>query len=247
MNIKQSLMISLGCFLLAMLLAMGRVQASRESLAARIAPSVLRFHILANSDSGEDQQVKLQVRSLILDYVRDHLSPDDGKKETISYLKEHRGDIEQTASRFLARAGFPYRAQLQLTKCYFPTRAYGDLVFPCGYYDAARVILGDGAGHNWWCVLYPRFCFADAACTGVPEASMQLLRDNINQGDFLAMEDRRPDVQIRFFIFPFLNPSRTVLDDPAAAPAPPGSGSDKPAAVPDSPNSGSLDQAANPD
>lgn len=231
MNIKQSLMISMGCFLLALLLSLGHVQAARESLAARIAPSVLRFHILANSDSDDDQQIKLQVRSLILDYVQDHLSSDDGKQETVAYLKEHGSDIEQTASRFLAREGFPYQAKLQLTRCYFPTRVYGSLVFPCGYYDAARVILGSGSGHNWWCVLYPRFCFTDAACTGMPEASMQLLRDNINQGDFLSMEDRRPDVQIRFFIFPFLNPSRTSSDGPAVSPAPPISGSHEPVSL----------------
>ena len=91
-----------------------------------------------------------------------------------------------------------------MTRSYFPTRVYDDVVIPCGVYDAARVTLGAGKGHNWWCVLYPRFCFVDAACREVPEESRALLYENLSQDDRLALEDDRPEIDIRFLFFPSL-------------------------------------------
>lgn len=210
---------ALGCLLLFVLLGMGRVQQQREALAERVAPAVLRFHILADSDSDVDQQVKLEVRSLILDYLARHMeeafSP-GGKAEAVRFLDLHREEIEDTADRYLAARGFSYRAKLSLTNCYFPTRVYGSLVFPCGNYDAARVVLGSGQGHNWWCVLYPRFCFVDAACREVPRESWEELQESLNQGDFLALEDRRPDIKIRFRFLPVFSAPKPA-DGGAAA------------------------------
>lgn len=200
----SGLWLALGCFVLALLLSMGHLQREREMLAGRLAPSILRFHILANSDSDLDQAVKLEVRSLILDYVRDLLPAGADKAETEACLSRFKDSIEEQANQFLAKNGFLYRAHMQLTRCYFPTRVYGNLVFPCGTYDAVRITLGKGDGHNWWCVLYPRFCFVDAVCTEVPSESMELLRKNVNQDDLLAMEDHRPDIKIRFRLFPKL-------------------------------------------
>lgn len=203
----RSLYLSLGFLLLAILLSMGNLRSRQEALASRIAPSILRFHILANSDSSPDQQVKLEVRSLILDYMQEHLQEASGKQETAAYMETHRTEIEHTANAYLQQQGFEYDARLELTNCYFPTRVYDRLVVPCGYYDAARIILGKGKGHNWWCVLYPRFCFVDAACQEVPRESMGLLQDKLNQDDFLALEDSRPDVTIRFMLFPSFSKS----------------------------------------
>lgn len=200
----SGLWMGLGCILMGILLWMGQVQGDRERLAERLAPSVLRFHILANSDSDADQEVKLRVRSLILDYVGELLPEDADKAETAACLSRFQDAIEERANRFLAENGFLYQAHMQLTRCYFPTRVYGELVFPCGTYDAVRVTLGKGEGHNWWCVLYPRFCFADAVCSKVPPESMELLRRNVNQDDFLALEDHRPDIKIGFRLIPGL-------------------------------------------
>lgn len=161
---RRQLALGLGFLFLALLLSMNQVQKQREALAERIAPSLLRFHILANSDSPADQQVKLEVRSLILDYIQELLPDRQGKEETIRCLREQKAAIEETASQYLAQRGYPYKAALEITRCYFPTRVYDNMVIPCGQYDAARITLGKGDGHNWWCVLYPRFCFVDAAC-----------------------------------------------------------------------------------
>lgn len=200
---KTDLLCAMVCFLLAGLLFLGRLQDSREALAGRLAPAMLRFHILANSDSDADQQVKLEVRSLILDYMQEHMKG-GGKAETIDFLNTHKSEIEDAAGAWLKKRGFPYSARLEMTRSYFPTRVYDDVVIPCGVYDAARVTLGAGKGHNWWCVLYPRFCFVDAACREVPEESRALLYENLSQDDRLALEDDRPEIDIRFLFFPSL-------------------------------------------
>lgn len=194
--------------LLALLLSMGAVQKEREALAARIAPSILRFHILANSDSEKDQAVKLEVRSFLLDYIQARLPETADSKEAVtSWLSSHQTALEAAASKFLAEQQMPYAATLSLERAWFPTRVYDDLVIPCGTYDAARVILGEGKGHNWWCVLYPRFCFLDEVCKEIPEASRKELQNKLNQDDYPLLEDHRPDLNIQFFFFPYLQPA----------------------------------------
>ena len=219
-NLKTSarsyLVLALGCFMLSLLISLAAVQKNREALADRIAPSVLRFHILADSDEPSDQLVKLEIRSLILDYVQKFLPADADKEDTIRFLSGHKREIETAADQYLEQQGFGYQARLSLTRCYFPTRVYGAYVFPCGTYDAVRVILGSGSGHNWWCVLYPRFCFTDAVCSEVPAQSLERLRQTIKQDDYLALEDRRPELQIGFRLFPDV-----TITVPAASTLPP--------------------------
>ena len=202
---KQKLILPL--LLLSLLLSMGNLQKRREALADRIAPSILRFHILANSDSKTDQAVKLEVRSFLLDYTRNHLPESaDSKKEVCGWLSENKTSLETAASRFLAEKQIPYTAAFSLERTWFPTRVYNDLVIPCGTYDAARLILGKGKGRNWWCVLYPRFCFLDEACREIPEESRRELQEKLNQGDYPLLKDHRPELNIRFFFFPDFQP-----------------------------------------
>lgn len=217
---RRQLALGLGFLFMALLLSMNQVQQQREALAQRIAPSLLRFHILANSDSSADQQVKLEVRSLILDYIQELLPPEQGKKETIRCLREQKAAIEKTASQYLAQHGYPYGAELEITRCYFPTRVYDNMVIPCGEYDAARITLGKGKGHNWWCVLYPRFCFVDAACKEIPKESRSQLRNQINQDDYLALENHRPDFEFRFRLFPSFSFSKSPAPDYSTAASP---------------------------
>lgn len=199
--------LALSLLLLLLLFSMGNLQKSREELASRIAPSILRFHVLANSDSAKDQAVKLEVRSFLLDYMQARLPESaDSKKAVTDWISSHKTSLESAASQFLAEKQMPYKASLSLERTWFPTRVYDDMVIPCGTYDAARIILGEGKGHNWWCVLYPRFCFLDEVCREIPEESRKELQKKLNQGDYPLLEDHRPDLKIRFFFFPYLQP-----------------------------------------
>ncbi len=149
-------------------------------------PSILRFHILANSDSKTDQAVKLEIRSFLLDYIRDHLPESaDSKNEGFRLAFQKTKPAWNCASQcFLAEKQIPYSAALSLERTWFPTRVYDDLVIPAAPTMRARLILGKGKGHNWWCVLYPRFCFLDEACREIPEESRRELQEKLNQGDY---------------------------------------------------------------
>ena len=122
------------------------------------------------------------MRSYLLDWICDRLPETVNSKESmVSWLEENQSGLESAAGHFLMQKGISYQAHLSLERTYFPTRVYDDLVIPCGTYDAARVILGKGKGHNWWCVLYPRFCFLDEVCKEIPEESRDKLRDKLKR------------------------------------------------------------------
>ena len=142
-----------------------------------IADEVFRFHVLANSDSEKDQRVKLKVRDAVIAYMTsempgttnqmDHAVTMDQAEQmnpgihknsaqaTKKWAESHLNDLILVADEVLEREGMDYQADAHVTKCCFPEKKYGDMTFPQGEYEALRITLGEAAGHNWWCVLYP--------------------------------------------------------------------------------------------
>ena len=157
MKYKISLCISALCFFTAFLILMASRTTGEEALASRIAPEILRFHVLAESDSARDQNLKLGVKGLVLDYIHGQVPEDADKEQLEQWIEGNKTSIETMAQDWLADQGASYPVKLELTRDYFPTKAYGDMVFPCGTYDAVRITIGSGKGHNWWCVLYPPY------------------------------------------------------------------------------------------
>ena len=220
-NSKKQLLLASASFfcLLIALCSIMYLKHSEESLSARIAPQVLRFHVLANSDSDEDQKLKLEVKQMLIDTMYEDLIGSDGvvgdgdvtdggygaladaaahsqlplsKERLSSYIAEHKDVLEEKAEKFMEEKGFSYSANLKLERVYFPTKIYGDVVFPCGTYDAVRVLLGKGEGKNWWCVLYPPLCFTDNAIGVVPDSSKKELENLLPEADFRdLMKNRR--------------------------------------------------------
>lgn len=123
--------------------------------------NLIRFHVIANSDSTFDQSVKLAVRDGVIDEVNAILKTASSKQEAQILLAEHREKILQKANSILKQHHCNYGADAVLGTSLFPTKTYGDLTLPAGEYDAFRIILGEGEGKNWWCVLYPPLCFVD--------------------------------------------------------------------------------------
>lgn len=124
------------------------------AMAPTEAQPVLRLHILANSDSPRDQAVKLRVRDALLPLFEAAVSYEDAR----TFVLDHGAALLNTCQAALAAAGAPYGAQLLLGVSDFPDRTYNGALFPAGPYDALQIVLGDGAGHNWWCVLFPPLC-----------------------------------------------------------------------------------------
>ena len=197
MKYRRDLFLCLTCLLLAFLFTMAGQRQSDEAMAARIAPEILRFHVLANSDSDEDQQLKLRVRTLLLDSLYEKLGENASLDDTKEYVLANKDSLEQEAEDYMKAEGYDYPAHMEVTECYFPTKTYGDMVFPCGTYDAVRVEIGKGKGHNWWCVLYPPLCFVDSTYAVVPDSSREILRESLDAADYQALLKKQPEVHIR--------------------------------------------------
>lgn len=123
---------------------------------------VIRFHVLANSDSNLDQQIKLKIKDKIINYVAPFLENSASLEESKSILISNEKNIINIANEILKEHGQTYTASVELGRFDFPVKSYGDIVFPSGKYDAFRVKLGKAEGKNWWCVMFPPLCFIDA-------------------------------------------------------------------------------------
>lgn len=125
---------------------------------AKIYEDTLRLHILANSDSEKDQELKLLLRDEILLSYGDILKKCGTKSEAEDTLEEILPEIEEKAESFIASLGFSYDVRVTVSVEWYETRDYDDFSLPCGYYTSLRIIIGEGGGRNWWCVMYPPLC-----------------------------------------------------------------------------------------
>ena len=132
-----------------------------EKIQAGIADSVIRFHAIANSNSDEDQQLKLRVRDKILKEVTPLIENSQSKKETVEILTKNLEFIKSIALEEVKNNGYGYVVDVTLENCKFPLKNYGEITFPQGNYDALRVTIGEGRGENFWCVMYPSICFVE--------------------------------------------------------------------------------------
>ncbi len=118
----------------------------------------LRLHIIANSNAREDQQLKLEIRDYILQEKNDLLKNCKDKLQAQQIISANAESLENLANEVLEAHGKAYRAQVQVGKSTFPDKYYGAICYPAGEYDAVRIVLGDGGGENWWCVMFPPLC-----------------------------------------------------------------------------------------
>lgn len=138
--------------------------------------SVLRLHVVANSDSEADQAVKLEVRDLLLKETENRIKDADGKADIERYFSENSENIELLVEDFLKKRGFDYGAEVSLSHSYFETREYNGNTLPSGDYDALKVTLGSGEGKNWWCVMFPPLCISAADGDELPQKEYALMQ-----------------------------------------------------------------------
>ena len=212
MKQKRDLFLCITCLLIAFLLTLANGRTADEALAARIAPEILRFHVLANSNSTEDQNLKLKVRTMLLNSIYEDLGENASLDETKNFIRSHESLLEKKAERYMKNLGYDYPAHMELTDCYFPTKTYGDMVFPCGTYEAVRVKIGEGKGHNWWCVLYPPLCFVDSSYAVVPEPSKEILKHSIDEADYMKLNKKPLKIHVRLKIVDLLTSKNPVTE-----------------------------------
>ena len=166
---------------------------------AALADQVIRLHVLANSDSAEDQALKLRVRDRVLAEAETYLTPGITREETEELLRAHLYDLAAAGAEAVGAAGGDYPVTASLVHNYwFPTKTYTDFALPAGQYTALRIEIGEGAGQNWWCVVFPPLCLGSvtettaetAASAGFSEDEISLITGE-NEGyvvKFKAME-----------------------------------------------------------
>lgn len=180
------------CFVLAVLLASlittgvyyRAEAAARGELQEHLAQEVLRFHVLANSDSDDDQELKLEVRDAVLAYMDENMPEEDSADAAKEWARAHTDELEAVSRRTVEEAGVKYPVSAAVTTCWFPDKSYGDITFPAGNYEALRIEIGAAEGHNWWCVLYPGLCFMDTVNAVVPDEGKQKLKNVLTEEEY---------------------------------------------------------------
>lgn len=164
-----------------------------------IAGEVFRLHVIANSDTEEDQKLKLKIKTRIVEYLEEILGKDADLEETKEAVLTHLGEIEREAEKLVHEQGFDYPVKAVVEKTYFPRKSYGDCTFPAGEYEALNVKIGEARGHNWWCVLYPSLCFIEDSYGVVTEEKKEDLKSVLTTEEFLEiLEKPEEKKRIRF-------------------------------------------------
>ena len=168
-----------------------------DPLQPGIADKILRFHVLANSDSKEDQEVKKKVRDAVGAMMEPRLAESRNLEETEAIVQRSMENIVEVATETLEENGYYYGARARLANVEFPVKSYGAYTFPAGEYEALQVTLGEGEGHNWWCVLYPNMCFRGSVYEVPSDEAKHALREVLTPEEY---EDifRHGKYQIRF-------------------------------------------------
>lgn len=182
-----------------------------KTISTNLSDNVFRLHIIANSDSSADQELKLKVRDKIIEYMNTLTSSSSDKKDVISMVNNHLDSFKEIALNTIKENGYNYDVNIEIGNFHFPTKSYGDISFPAGNYDALKIEIGDAIGQNWWCVLFPPLCFVNSSTGVVPDDSKNTLKENINSESYEIISegnnsnDNTSDIKIKFKIIEFLN------------------------------------------
>lgn len=184
-------------FVLAVLCSMVPFQAT----CADISDEVFRLHILANSDSQADQSLKLRVRDRLLAESSALFEQAQTKEEAESLIAANLQKLADAASQEIAANGFSYRVRAEITRMYFTTRRYQNYTLPSGTYDALRVTIGEGKGHNWWCVMFPSLCL------NTESSGDSKTRDALGEEEYDLVKNEKQEY--KFFIIELFEKIRT--------------------------------------
>ena len=170
-----------------------------QSVSYDLSESVFRLHVLANSDSKEDQQ---------LTYMNQLCTNCSNKEEAIKIVTDNKENFKEIALNTIKNQGYSYDVNINIGNFEFPTKVYGDISLPAGYYDALRVEIGEAKGQNWWCVMFPPLCFVDVSSGIVPDESKELLENSLNEEEFALVSDKsNSKINFKFKLLEFFTES----------------------------------------
>lgn len=170
-----------------------------------LAEDIFRLHILANSDSEEDQALKLKVRDAVLEYMKTLTADISDKQAVIELSKKHSDDFKKIAEQIIQENGYNYSVTIEIGNFYFPTKYYGNISLPAGNYDALKIEIGQAKGQNWWCSLFPPLCFVSVSSGVVDEEGEEYLKENLSDEEFAIVSGSSSEVEFKFKIIEMIN------------------------------------------
>lgn len=200
-KVKYSLILIILLSLYIFLSAISYVTAISNNLE----DNLFRLHVIANSDSEEDQNLKYIVRDNLIEYMNIIASNTKTKQEAIEIAKEHTDDFYNIAKQTIIDNGYDYDVDIEIGNFSFPTKTYGDISIPAGQYDALRVKIGKAEGQNWWCVMFPPLCFVNVSSGIVPAESKKILENELDDEEYsIISETENKEVKFKFKIIELL-------------------------------------------
>ena len=189
-------LLKIACFVLVVYLLFwsGSVLSDRKALNENL----IRLHVVANSDSAEDQALKLKVRDAVVEKLQDTMERFPTMEEARGYLQTHLPELQEFVNQVIRDLGFADTAEVSLDRESFDTREYDTFTLPAGFYEALRITIGEGQGKNWWCVVFPALCVGTTSQEFADTAVGAGFSDNLTQ----TLQDDQP--QIRFFLLDWL-------------------------------------------
>lgn len=175
-----------------------------NAVCKNISDSVFRLHVIANSNSSEDQNLKYLVRDNILKYMNSITKDVNDKNEIIKIISNNLNNFKQIAQDTVYENGFNYEVTVEIGNFDFPVKTYGDISFPPGNYDALRIKIGNASGENWWCVMFPPLCFIDVSSGIVPDDSKEILESELSQEEYKLISDSSDETKIKFKVVELL-------------------------------------------
>ena len=170
-----------------------------------IRSDVLRLHVIANSDSSVDQNLKLRLRDYILEEGEDIFDGSVNVENAVKKIEPKLAELENSAETFVKNAGFDYDVKITLSNEYFTTRTYESVTLPAGKYLALRVVIGSGEGHNWWCVMFPPMC--------VPAADKKDEIENVFTDKEIKLVESKPKYEPRFKVVEIYEQIRETISE----------------------------------
>ena len=171
-----------------------------NAVCSDISDSVFRLHVIANSDSPADQNLKYIGRDSIIDYINEISSSATSKEEVLQIAKSNISEIQSIAINTVRKEGYDYSVNVEVGNFVFPKKTYGDITFPPGFYDALKVEIGEAKGQNWWCVMFPPLCFVDVTSGIVPDESKLKMQENLSQEEYKLISQESTNVKVKFKI-----------------------------------------------
>ena len=169
---------------------------------------LIRFHVIANSDSDEDQNLKLKVRDAVIDYLQPKLELSSSIEESETIIKSEYKELENISKNIVLENGYKYDISVGIDYSTFPTKQYSNVVLPAGEYKALRIIIGEGKGKNWWCVMFPPLCFVDEQSSIIDTDTDKKLREVLTEEEYalIAQNNKKQvnKVEVKFKIVEIL-------------------------------------------